>query len=144
MKSSQQRRTELKAERQQKTAKKAARAKVERAADMARLTPEHLGAGEAHVNASALAGSSQRELPDFVQRGTYRNQPFRCINCDKAEVWTATQQKWWYEVAKGDLATTAVRCRSCRQRERHRKAEARRIHAEGLEVKKDRRLKTEE
>jgi hypothetical protein len=28
-----------------------------------------------------------------------------------------------------------VRCRPCRQRERERKAEARRIHAEGLAVK---------
>jgi len=30
-------------------------------------------------------------------------------------VWTAEQQKWWYEVAKGPIFSVAVRCRECRK-----------------------------
>jgi hypothetical protein len=52
-----------------------------------------------------------------------------------AEIWTAAQQRWWYEVAQGEVWTVAVRCRACRQRERARKVEARRIHLAGLAAK---------
>jgi len=50
-------------------------------------------------------------------------------------VWTATQQKWWYESAKGDVWTVAVLCRPCRIRERDRKTAARKVHQEGLAKK---------
>ena len=46
----------------------------------------------------------------------YVDQPFDCRDCGKAEVWTATQQKWYFEVAKGSLYGRAVRCRACRQK----------------------------
>ncbi|HUM95985.1 MAG TPA: zinc-ribbon domain containing protein, partial [Candidatus Competibacter sp.] len=55
--------------------------------------------------------------------------------CGKEEIWTAAQQRWWYEEAHGDVWTVAVRCRPCRQQERIRKTEARRIHLEGLAAK---------
>lgn len=71
-------------------------------------------------------------VPDFVTRGYYVKHPFTCIDCGKAEVWTATQQKWWYEVAKGSAWTTAQRCRLYWQRERERRDEVRRVHLEGL------------
>lgn len=45
----------------------------------------------------------------------YVDKPFKCINCDKEQVWTASQQKWYYEVAKGSLYATAIRCRACRR-----------------------------
>ncbi|MCA9221639.1 MAG: zinc-ribbon domain containing protein, partial [Planctomycetales bacterium] len=32
------------------------------------------------------------------------------------QVWSAQQQKWYYEVAKGSLYATAIRCRECRQK----------------------------
>jgi hypothetical protein len=63
----------------------------------------------------------------------YADQPFICVDCGSAEVWTARQQKWWYEVAGGEIETTAIRCRRCRRKERERKSEARRIHLEGKE-----------
>jgi len=50
----------------------------------------------------------------------------------REEVWTARQQKWWYEVAKGFVYSDAKLCRACRRRERDRRAEARRVHQEGL------------
>ena len=69
--------------------------------------------------------------------GCYVDKPFICRDCGSAEVWTAGQQQWWYEVIKADPASTAIRCRACRQREKARKAEARRIHLEGLQRKLD-------
>ena len=45
----------------------------------------------------------------------YVDKPFTCIDCGKNEIWTAQQQQWYYEVAKGSLYATAVRCRSCRK-----------------------------
>jgi hypothetical protein len=51
------------------------------------------------------------------------------------EIWTAAQQRWWYEVARGEVWTTAVRCRAGRQRERARKTGARRVYLAGLTAK---------
>jgi hypothetical protein len=74
-------------------------------------------------------------VPPFVERGFYVDTPFTCVGCRKDEIWTAHQQKWWYEVAKGNVESGAIRCRACRRIERERKAEARRVHLEGLERK---------
>lgn len=69
-------------------------------------------------------------LPNF-----YFDKPFVCKDCGSWELWTAKQQKWWYEIAKGDINSTAVRCRPCRKKERDRKERARETHFEGLERK---------
>ena len=62
----------------------------------------------------------------------YKNIEFDCVDCGNEEVWTAAQQKWWYEEAKGDYFTTAIRCRECRKKERERKEEARKASMEGM------------
>lgn len=92
-------------------------------------------AGTAPCNPLLLAPSNSYGTPDFVSRGYYVDQAFTCIGCHSEEVWTATQQKWWYEVAKGNVESRAVRCRACRRIERERSSEARRIHLEGLAFK---------
>ena len=66
------------------------------------------------VNRQALAPHNSYGEADFVMRGFYIDQPFECMGCGKAEVWTAEQQKWWYEVAKGYAFSTARCCRACR------------------------------
>lgn len=48
----------------------------------------------------------------------YEDQEFVCADCGAEEVWTAAQQKWWYEVAKGSIYSHAIRCRECRKRHR--------------------------
>ena len=48
----------------------------------------------------------------------YVDYPFTCVDCGSQEVWTAEQQKWYYEVAKGPIYPFAIRCRKCRQAER--------------------------
>ncbi len=87
------------------------------------------------VNESLLAPNNSYGAPDFVYRGYYVDRPFRCVDCGKEEVWTGTQQKWWYEIAKGFDYTTAIRCRLCRRKRRERSEASRRVHLEGLERK---------
>lgn len=55
------------------------------------------------------------------QPAYYVDQPFACVDCGRDEVWTATQQKWYYEFAKGSLYGRAVRCRACRRRVREQR-----------------------
>lgn len=93
-------------------------------------------AESAPCNVSALAPYNSYGDPEFVTRGFYVDEPFICVGCGKEEVWTATRQKWWYEIAKGHPYTKASRCRACRRRERERAAKAREVHLEGLARKK--------
>ena len=88
------------------------------------------------VNEKLLARNNSYGAPDFVRRGYYIDLPFRCVDCGKEELWTGAQQKWWYEVAKGFVYSSAVRCRGCRRKKRERRDEARRIHLQGLLDKK--------
>jgi hypothetical protein len=53
----------------------------------------------------------------------YVDKMFTCVDCGREEVWTGKQQKWYYEVAKGSLHATAIRCQACR-RKRARRREA--------------------
>jgi Probable zinc-ribbon domain len=85
------------------------------------------------VNESLLAPTNSYSRPGFVRRGFYTDMAFVCKDCGKKEVWTSRQQKWWYEVAKGDMFAVAARCRPCRRKENNRKAEARKVHLEGLD-----------
>ncbi|HRE15580.1 MAG TPA: zinc-ribbon domain containing protein [Rhodocyclaceae bacterium] len=76
------------------------------------------------VNPAELALNNSYGWSDFELRGYYADQPFRCRDCGADCVWNAEDQKWWYEVIKGSLYTTAVRCKACRAAERQRKAMA--------------------
>ena len=50
----------------------------------------------------------------------YVDKPFVCRDCGVEEVWSAEQQKWWYETAKGHIDSTAVRCRDCRRKQKQK------------------------
>ncbi|WP_211252244.1 zinc-ribbon domain containing protein [Marinobacterium jannaschii] len=67
-------------------------------------------------------GNSYDPGPEY-----YYDQTFTCKGCGKAELWTAAQQKWWYEDVGGYFFATAIRCRSCRAKERERRENARRM-----------------
>jgi hypothetical protein len=131
MKSGKQRRAQLKKKKVDRAAKRAAKqaaaVRDAREWDASRGSP---------VDRSALAPNNSYDVTDFVDRGYYLDKTFVCQGCGKEELWTATQQKWWYEVAKGDVFTTARLCRPCRRRERERRAEARRVHLEGIARKR--------
>ena len=124
MKSGKQRRAELKAKKEANRAATSRQAKLDASAR-----------GVA-VDRGQLAPDGSYNQPGFVVRGYYVDQPFDCQACGMPQTWTAAQQKWWYEVAKGSVWTTARLCRPCRQRERARREEARRVHREGLARKR--------
>lgn len=52
----------------------------------------------------------------------YVDKDFICVECGAEETWTASQQKWYYEQAKGTLYATAKRCHACRLKIREAKA----------------------
>lgn len=58
--------------------------------------------------------SQQAPSNTYSPRTYYEDAEFRCRDCGKLEVWTAEQQRWWYEVAKGPVQSKAVRCGPCR------------------------------
>jgi hypothetical protein len=124
MKSGKQRRDEIKAKRLQRQAKLAT--------TMQKAPAKPLALRMIAVNEAALAPYKSYGAPAFVMRGYYQDMAFRCRRCGKEELWTGTQQKWWYEVAKGYVYSTAKFCRLCRKKEQARRAQARGIHLEGL------------
>lgn len=70
------------------------------------------------VDTSASAESGSDDVPEFVTRGYYVDIEFTCRTCSSPQTWTARQQKWWYEVAKGNVFSLALQCRRCRQQAR--------------------------
>jgi hypothetical protein len=46
----------------------------------------------------------------------YRSMEFTCRDCGSGEIWTAKQQKFYYEECKGHIDARAVRCNACRNR----------------------------
>lgn len=71
-------------------------------------------------------------LPRF-----YIDKVVVCRQCGKEEVWPAERQKWWYEVAKGNIYSDAVLCRACRAAEKERSDEARKVHLKGVQRKRE-------
>ena len=109
--SAKQKRVEIRQKRKEKEREASARASEEKRS-------KELQAGATGVNREALAPSNSYGTPEFVARGYYVDIPFTCVDCASKEVWTGPQQKWWYEVAKGYVYSTAKRCRACRRKRR--------------------------
>lgn len=66
----------------------------------------------------AVIADPSKQVPNNSYGGPllfYVDTPFTCIDCGKNEIWSAQQQQWYYEVAKGSLYATAIRCRDCRK-----------------------------
>ena len=61
----------------------------------------------------------------------YRDSEFTCKDCGQYGIWTAKEQQWWYEVAKGPVYSTASRCHQCSKlhRDQH-KGTPRRLQTE--------------
>ena len=122
MKSNKQKRAELRARREARLLLTAQKAGLHARKLGVPVDPDQLAPDDTHCNSR----------PDFAVRGYYVDQPFECRGCGEPQNWTAAQQKWWYEVAKGNVWTKARFCRPCRRLERARREEARRVHLGGL------------
>jgi len=127
--------------RNRKGAAAAAAAARRRALKAEKLQAKRL-AGRGVVNRRNLRSTSSYGTPEFVARGYYIDFPFNCKDCGKSQVWSPSQQRWWYEIAKGDVWTVATRCRPCRQRERARRTAAREVAAAGMARKRSMKANT--
>ena len=92
----------------------------ERAAREKRMPPinPQRRSGSMLVNRLLLAAYSSYDVPEFVRDAYYYDHHFICRDCGVVQVWTAAQQQWWYETAKGGVFTRAVRCLNCRRAHR--------------------------
>lgn len=108
MKSNKQRRIEIK----QLRLARAARIERQLASGVAaRLLPV---AGLEPADTALLARfSNSYGLPSY-----YVDRAFRCCDCGSEEVWTAKQQKWWYEIVMASIESRATRCLLCRRARR--------------------------
>jgi hypothetical protein len=135
MKSGKQRRNELKARKQSRRTKDIDKENAALEAERQAMLGSKIADGKPIVDPTALAKNNSYDIPHFVQLGYYVDLSFNCASCHSPEIWTAQQQKWWYEEAKGGVWTTAKFCRTCRYQERIRRDEARRVHLEGIAKK---------
>lgn len=73
------------------------------------------GAGVEEADRALLArhNNTYSPLPAF-----YADKVFTCRDCGEEQVWTAKQQKWWYEERLGPIDSAAVRCLPCRRARR--------------------------
>jgi Probable zinc-ribbon domain len=53
-----------------------------------------------------------------VPKYFYVDEPRRCIQCDERFVFTAREQKYWYETRKFNFHSVPVRCAACRRQRR--------------------------
>lgn len=133
-KSSRQKAAELKVRKTARLTKRAQRSQHDRLAFKAATGIPSDGTP---CNLALLNHDGSYSTPKFVERGYYRDEPFQCRDCGVSEVWTATQQKWWYEIAKGGVSTRATRCRPCRRKAR----DAARLQREKSEIGRERKVR---
>ena len=102
-----------------------------------RRVPRYQREAEADKQAESRRGRIPADLTQQAPNNSYgpplfyEDYEFTCVDCGRQEVWTAEQQKWWYEVAKGPIYARAVRCRACRAARRAaQRGTPRRSHGE--------------
>jgi hypothetical protein len=59
--------------------------------------------------------SQQRPNNSYSPKEFYEDIPFKCIRCGIDSVWTAREQKWWYEIVKASTYSRPTRCLDCRR-----------------------------
>ena len=77
---------------------------------------------EQHQRSRLVLADPSEQIPtkSGSVRIHYEDTRFHCVDCGKSGVWTAQEQQWWYEVAKGSYYATANRCVYCRRQRRRR------------------------
>lgn len=118
MKSNKQRRAEIKAQRLARAARLEARMRAPALRGHACLRAPGMEPADAGV--LGLHNSTWGALPTF-----YLDRAFICRDCGAEEIWTAKQQKWWYEVVHASIESHAVRCLACRRARRAAQAASR-------------------
>ena len=114
MKSGKQKRLEIKAKRKKKALALEQSLKGKSYEEAKQMSPGIVKANHEELVHNNTYGT----LPDY-----YADVVFQCRECGAESLWTAKAQKWWYEVAKGSIWSTASRCFSCRKARREAKAQ---------------------
>ena len=118
MKSKQPRGTQIKARRLERAARLA---RDDAARDVGALMAGRPVPGMALADLEVLTRyNNSWSLPRY-----YLDRAFTCRDCGAEEVWTAKQQKWWYEIVHAPIESDAVRCRACRRARRAKREAAR-------------------
>jgi hypothetical protein len=70
--------------------------------------------------AGAIPADLSQQAPhnSYSPKLYYVDQRFVCVDCGSEEVWTAEDQKWYFEIAKGPIKAKAIRCQDCRKTHR--------------------------
>jgi hypothetical protein len=79
--------------------------------------------------------SKQRPNNSYSPPLYYEDVGFTCRDCGAKCIWTAEQQRLWYEQWGGSVQSTAVRCRACRQKVRREKVQQKK-HMQEMALKK--------
>jgi hypothetical protein len=45
----------------------------------------------------------------YSPKAWYRGEQFKCKGCGVNEVWTVESQRWWFEIAKGQIRAVALK-----------------------------------
>jgi hypothetical protein len=61
----------------------------------------------------------------YSRKNYYHDIEFACVDCGVEEVWKAKDQKWFFEVAKGNIYSKPKRCLVCRKTFKETKADQR-------------------
>jgi hypothetical protein len=94
--------------------RKASDAQAQAGAEARRLAEQRRAEGEGRRIRADL--SQQRPNNSYgPQRDWYEDAEFTCRDCGRVEVWTAKDQRWYFEVVKAPIYAEAVRCRACRR-----------------------------
>lgn len=78
------------------------------------------------VNPPEIPGTGRKEIPADLTKhvpqnvfgyvpAVYVDEEYICGGCGKPSVWTAEDQKWYYETAKGRVFARHSRCDACRK-----------------------------
>jgi len=94
---------------------------------------------------SKLRGSSGQRISANISKQTpnnsyspklsYEDIRFTCCDCGIEGVWTAEQQRLYYEEWGGKIQATAIRCRACREKVRRAKVEQKKHMSEMAQKK---------
>jgi hypothetical protein len=79
--------------------------------------------------------SKQTPNNSYSPKLSYEDIRFTCHDCGIEGVWTAEQQRLYYEEWGGKIQATAIRCRACREKVRRAKIEQKKHMSEMAQKK---------
>lgn len=96
--------------------------------------------GSVRIPVGAIPANFDEQAPNnsYLPPVYYEDRNVECVDCGTVEAWTAEQQHWWYEIAKGSVNSGAVRCRACRKQRRSERDRQRARSEEGRLAKERR------